>query len=456
VFHDDQVPGPVTADPHAYVWLDPIVYRRLHEESAAAWLGTIDHLAEHGGVAPALLDEAERLVAEAEAQDPEVFSQTWAHPLCFAWSFALYEAAERRDEAALGAALHQLHLVAAASALARGDDIAFTCPVPLRTLTVLPGQPCVLAAPAGTHLGGVRAGRLVLARGGQRTALAVEEPGEALGARLYLRPRIRIGALQVDLLPEALLAPETGLGESGAALSLEDGFQEEHTQLARRALELVQRHQPTTFDQMVHHLRVIALKRLADGDYTNVSVSEAPGAFVASVYAHPYEMADIFIHEFHHNRLFGLENIEPLIDLEDTWRGYSPWRDDPRPLRGLLHAVYVFQPVARYWGAVAASGEAKGDLGDYARDQVVRTALQLRTAFDTLDAHATWTAHGAIARPVLEAGVAEAAERARTLGLTPDLPAWRLDPEGRLARDRDRTVAASVAAHRAAYDQRNA
>ena len=121
MLHDDDPVTTAAADPATYVWHDPIVYRRLHEESAAAWLGTIDFLRESEAVDESLLDEAEALVASAEALDPDVFSATWVHPLCFGWSFALYEAAEQRNEPRLAQALHRMHLVAAASALARGE-----------------------------------------------------------------------------------------------------------------------------------------------------------------------------------------------------------------------------------------------------------------------------------------------------------------------------------------------
>ncbi|MGE0192170.1 MAG: HEXXH motif-containing putative peptide modification protein [Planctomycetota bacterium] len=451
MLHDDESVATATTDPATYVWHDPIVYRRLHEESAAAWLGTIDFLRESAAVDESLLDEAESLVARAEALDPDVFSATWVHPLCFAWSFALYEAAEQRDAPRLVHALHRMHLVAAASALARADAIDLRHPVPLAARTVLPGLAAVLEVEPGAALAGVEGHDLLLVRGRERARLDSRRAGAALGVSLRPRHRVTVGPLAVDLLPEAFLGTETGMGDSAEALG-DAAFHAQHAPLVQDAFALVRQHQASTFDQMVQHLRVVGLKDRDAGEYTNVSVSEAPGSFVASVYEHPYEMADIFIHEMHHNRLFALENVEPLLDPGDPWLGYSPWRDDPRPLRGLLHAVYVFLPVARYWDAVLAAGGRDDDLTAYARDQVVRTALQLRAAFTTLDANAVWTAHGSIVRPVLEAGVIASEARAAMHELSRATPAWRLDKTGRLAHDPEGTVGASVDAHRARYE----
>ncbi|MEZ6008897.1 MAG: HEXXH motif-containing putative peptide modification protein [Planctomycetota bacterium] len=451
MLHDDDPVTTAAADPATYVWHDPIVYRRLHEESAAAWLGTIDFLRESEAVDESLLDEAEALVASAEALDPDVFSATWVHPLCFGWSFALYEAAEQRNEPRLAQALHRMHLVAAASALARGDGVEFRHPVPLAKHAVLPGLPAVLEVEPGGLLAGVAGHELLLVRGDQHARLDSRKAGTALGVTLRPRHRVGVGRLAVDLLPEAFFGAETGMGDSADALG-DAAFHALHAPLVNDAFALVQQHQASTFDQMVQHLRVVGLKDFDTGEYTNVSVSEAPGAFVASVYEHPYEMADIFIHEMHHNRLFALENVEPLLDLGDPWLGYSPWRNDPRPLRGLLHAVYVFLPVARYWDAVLGAGGLDDDLTAYARDQVVRTALQLRTAFTTLDTNAGWTAHGSIVRPVLEAGVIASEARAEMHELSRATPAWRIDKTGRLTHDPEGTVGASVDAHRARYE----
>jgi HEXXH motif-containing protein len=67
-------------------------------------------------------------------------------------------------------------------------------------------------------------------------------------------------------------------------------------------------------------------------------------------------LAEAVVHEFYHGILNSIMKTEPLYDETDSSETfYSPWRDDPRPLRGLLHAIYVFSGVTRFY---AASGRA--------------------------------------------------------------------------------------------------
>jgi HEXXH motif-containing protein len=65
----------------------------------------------------------------------------------------------------------------------------------------------------------------------------------------------------------------------------------------------------------------------------------------------PILMAETLLHEFSHNVLYS------VIDYFGVFSGdasaaavyYSPWRPDPRPLAGVLHAVYVFERVTEYY-----------------------------------------------------------------------------------------------------------
>ncbi|EWM12506.1 hypothetical protein KUTG_02810 [Kutzneria sp. 744] len=62
-------------------------------------------------------------------------------------------------------------------------------------------------------------------------------------------------------------------------------------------------------------------------------------------------LAAVLIHEFAHSKLNGLFDLVTL-DVEDRDEiCYAPWRDDPRPLHGLLHGVYSFLAVTDFWRA---------------------------------------------------------------------------------------------------------
>ncbi|NUQ96310.1 MAG: hypothetical protein HOY79_06990 [Streptomyces sp.] len=71
----------------------------------------------------------------------------------------------------------------------------------------------------------------------------------------------------------------------------------------------------------------------------------------------PAQLGVALIHEFRHTLLNGLIFLAPLFqDCGDLF--YAPWRDDPRPLGGLVHGAYAFSGVARYWRARGEEGLA--------------------------------------------------------------------------------------------------
>jgi asparagine synthetase B (glutamine-hydrolysing) len=69
----------------------------------------------------------------------------------------------------------------------------------------------------------------------------------------------------------------------------------------------VERYAPQQLEQFAVHVQVAVFKPAHLGDYSNVSHSELPGAFIVTRLDDPLIMADRFIHELHHNRLFCLE-----------------------------------------------------------------------------------------------------------------------------------------------------
>ncbi len=65
----------------------------------------------------------------------------------------------------------------------------------------------------------------------------------------------------------------------------------------------------------------------------------------------PLDVAECFVHEAMHQKLFRLEQTTRLFE-PDSPSGeifYSPWRTDSRPLRMVLHGCYVFTFVVHLW-----------------------------------------------------------------------------------------------------------
>jgi len=87
-----------------------------------------------------------------------------------------------------------------------------------------------------------------------------------------------------------------------------------------------------------------------------------PGAIALSVHPDALALAETLVHEFHHCVLGMLEDLVPLVDVDHAAVGYAPWRNDPRPIGGLIHGCYAHQAIAGFWrrqrGLVASLGDA--------------------------------------------------------------------------------------------------
>jgi hypothetical protein len=73
------------------------------------------------------------------------------------------------------------------------------------------------------------------------------------------------------------------------------------------------------------------------------------GVIFASACEDEFLFAEDIIHEYSHNVLFVVSKVFPIINEDDKCCYYSPWREDPRPLYGLIHALFTFTNVANFW-----------------------------------------------------------------------------------------------------------
>ncbi len=173
------------------------------------------------------------------------------------------------------------------------------------------------------------------------------------------------------------------------------------------------------------------------GGAANVTASELPGAFVCTVPSDPYVLASSFIHEFHHNTLFGIEERGRFFEASDQdeiegENHYSPWVETLRPLHGILHAVYVFIPVFRYWSAIAREGSLSEVRLAFAREQLAQIPAQLQIGVNQLRRHARFTPFGAMLVDALAAEAKEAQTEARAMGITLKTPVIGVTTSGAL------------------------
>ena len=138
----------------------------------------------------------------------------------------------------------------------------------------------------------------------------------------------------------------------------------------------------------------------------------------------------------HHNRLFSLEELgrffaDPLDNLMLRSDYYSPWREEPRPLHGILHAIYVNLPLWDFWHDVRRA-ELSAERNLLADGQLVQIPLQLAIAVRQLERHARFSAFGEFLFAEMAAHVRRLRQRTRALGLGAEIHATRADINGTL------------------------
>jgi len=68
-------------------------------------------------------------------------------------------------------------------------------------------------------------------------------------------------------------------------------------------------------------------------------------------------MALLLMHEFQHVKLGAVLDLYDLFDPGDKRLYHAPWRNDPRPLEGLLQGTYAHLAVSEFWRVRAGLGE---------------------------------------------------------------------------------------------------
>jgi HEXXH motif-containing protein len=87
----------------------------------------------------------------------------------------------------------------------------------------------------------------------------------------------------------------------------------------------------------------------------SASTGEAFGSAIVAYGEDPELLAAALVHEFQHIRLGGIQHLAGLHTDDPRERLYAPWRDDPRPIGGVLHGIYAFSGVTAFWRALAAA-----------------------------------------------------------------------------------------------------
>ncbi len=177
----------------------------------------------------------------------------------------------------------------------------------------------------------------------------------------------------------------------GSKVVLEDPSTLKKTQhIVQAALKIIREYKLEIYNEILLISPVIVLIKNHDGKENNfISFSDnmVPGALFVSILskgkeASPYTIAESILHEHRHQKLYMLENSLKLVSSNLPYVS-SPWKEDPRPVSALFHAVYVFHELYYYWAYVNKSATDTEEK-DRAKTEVISTYEKLMNGIETL------------------------------------------------------------------------
>lgn len=125
----------------------------------------------------------------------------------------------------------------------------------------------------------------------------------------------------------------------------------------RDGLERVERYLPLVREEMDLVLHQMIPVGADDEKHLSASYREALGTIYLTLHPSPMTMTEAIIHEFAHNKLNAMLELDPLLENAFHPLFASPVRPDPRPLHGVLLAVHAFLPVAALYRAMIEQGD---------------------------------------------------------------------------------------------------
>lgn len=305
------------------------------------------------------VDHAWELLVEAERRDPSEVNDLLLHPQAGTW--AGYTLRRLRGStsgsAPLWVDLGYLHALAAAAALRAGLEFRIT--VPVRDGFVV--LPTLGAAPAPQarrwdhaevrHAGGsgivdLPGGSVPVGGNGwvRLPAVRVEAAGNPLTVSLDSLDPYR--NLRTPTPPRPFAATEISRWRD----------------LLSRAWRLLVETCPQQASALGRGLSSIVPQPPAQRFRTmSASAGDAFGSMIVSELRDATELAVTMVHEFQHIKLGAVLHLTPLHRGDPPQRLYAPWRDDPRPLGGLLQGVYAFTGITEFWCALRRRGGGGAD-----------------------------------------------------------------------------------------------
>ncbi|MGV9455535.1 HEXXH motif domain-containing protein [Streptomyces sp. NPDC003635] len=385
----------------------------------------VDEVAANPGMVGDLnaVREAWDLLARAQCSSPEVVHRLLMDPQTGLWAAHVLRRLRGTEESdsPLWSEVGRLHALAAAGAVLAGLD--FRILVPVHDGAVL--LPCLgrarLADEAGAAVAEVSAQDESawirdLREGGSVVRLPGDVSGDAPGWSAMRRLTLAHQGLALAVPFDDLARYPVVAGTLGADRLDEDQLRRWERGLGRAWAVLVEDHRESAEALAAGLLSIVPLPSAERFRPRSASASEgfgcvslsAPDVQVPEEEA-GLELAVTLIHEFRHTLLNGLMHLTSLADdCPDLF--HAPWRDDPRPLIGVLHGAFAFSGVARFWRARRTRDG--GSARERAHFEFALWRRESRATLEILHDHPALTTTG----------------RRLVRGLLDDIRSWEADP----------------------------
>jgi HEXXH motif-containing protein len=311
-------------------------------------------------------------LTRAEGRSRRAVDEVLLHPQVGAWlAHALRRLSGTTGKAPLWVDLGNVHAVCCVAAAAAG--VPLRTEVPLRDGTVmlprlglgrLPG-PGSFGIAAAT----VEGDRIELVSSGQRVEARADGTGQATGGAEWWplrRLRSSFGGHQIQLYLDDI-DPYRDLGGPVEAERQPDAQVRAWQELLDGAWRILVADDERAAVALAAGLQsVVPLPAAPDLTPRSASTGDAFGSLLVAVPPGPTEFAALLVHEFQHTKLGAYYHLLNLFRDDGTERFYAPWRDDPRPLSGLLQGVYAFLGVTGFWRRRRHNAPASGrELADF-------------------------------------------------------------------------------------------
>ncbi|SDK85310.1 HEXXH motif domain-containing protein [Nonomuraea jiangxiensis] len=291
------------------------------------------------------------VLTRVEKSHREVVRDVLRHPAVGAWAKrTVHELQRGRDGGPRGSA--QLGAVAAVAAARAGVECRIEVPA-WRGTVMLPslGQISLREPVSGPVELRVRAGGTAEAAGLSFTAApaVVNGRGDAEGGPppAGWEPLHRISvagpSLLVDDLDPFRWDPATATDDRLAPAELRH-WRDCHA----AAWDLLTAHHWTIAEEVAAAVSVLTPIKGPEHGQNSASARDRFGTVAMSTPPDGRWLASTYAHEVQHAKLGAVLDVVELV-RPDARRYYAPWRDDPRPLPGLLQGAYAYLGVAGFW-----------------------------------------------------------------------------------------------------------